>query len=304
MAHSFTMDELEVVLRDTKMDTTPGPDGFPVLFFKTCWPFAKDLVLRILNGFALGTLDISRLNFGILSLIPKVQGAESIKKYRPIGLINVLFKFISKAYASRLAPVAHRIISPTQTAFIKGRMITDGALALHEIIHELKTTGTEAILLKLDFEKSYDRVNWLFLKEVLLQKGFDIGVIHRLLQLVSGGQTAISINGEVGPFFRNIRGVCQGDPSSPLLFDFVVDALDAILSKASVAGHIQGVVPHLIPRGLTHLQYADDTMIMIQKSDLAVANLKFLLICFELLSGLKINFHKSEVIVMGCSPAE
>ena len=96
----------------------------------------------------------------------------------------------------------------------------------------------------------------------------------------------------------------QGDPGSPLLFDFVVDALDAILLKASVAGHIQGVIPHLIPGGITHLQYADDTMIMIHKSDLALANLKFLLICFELLSGLKINFHKSEVIVMGCSLEE
>ena len=111
--------------------------------------------------------------------------------------------------------------------------------------------------------------------------------------------SAISINGEIGPYFRNKRGVRQGDPSSPLLFDFVVDALDAILLKASAIGHIQGVIPHLIPGGITHFQYADDTMIIIQKSDLALANLKFLLICFDLLSGLKINFHKSEVIVMG-----
>jgi hypothetical protein len=73
------------------------------------------------------------------------------------------------------------------------------------------------------------------------------------MQLVSGGQTAISINGEIGPYFRNKRGVRQGDLISPQLFNFVADALAAILDRAKVAGHIQGVVPHLIPGGVSHL---------------------------------------------------
>jgi hypothetical protein len=119
------------------------------------------------------------------------------------------------------------------------------------------------------------------------------------LQLVSRGQTTIAINGEIGPYFRIKRGVRQGDPLSPLLFDYIADALDALLSRARAAGHIQGVVPHLIPGGESHLQYADDTIILIQTTRLGLTNLKFILACFELLSGLKINFNKSEVIVMG-----
>jgi hypothetical protein len=83
-----------------------------------------------------------------------------------------------------------------------------------------------------------------------------------------------------------------------------VDALALILDKANQAGHISGVIPHLIPGGITHLQYADDTMILVQNNNLAIANLKFLLICFELLSGMKINYHKSEVIVMGAPKEE
>jgi hypothetical protein len=74
-------------------------------------------------------------------------------------------------------------------------------------------------------------------------------VVHRMMQLVSGGQTAININGEVGLYFRNARGVRQGDPLSPILFDFMVDALAAMISRASHAGHIRGVVRHLIPGG-------------------------------------------------------
>ena len=87
----------------------------------------------------------------------------------------------------------------------------------------------------------------------------------------------------------------------PLLFDFIADALALMLDAASRAGHIKGVIPHLIPGGVTHLQYADDTILLIQNDTLSMANLKFLLIWFELLSGLKINYLKSEVIAMGIS---
>jgi hypothetical protein len=122
-------------------------------------------------------------------------------------LINVIFKLVAKAYAIRLSVVAHRTISLAQSAFIKGRFIQDGPLALHKIIHELMTKKLHAVLLKLDFEKAYDRVSWNFLHEVLLRKGFKPAFAHRIMQLVTGGQTAISINGEVGPYFRNKRGV-------------------------------------------------------------------------------------------------
>jgi hypothetical protein len=73
------------------------------------------------------------------------------------------------------------------------------------------------------------------------------------MELVTGGQTSIAITGEIGPFFRNKRGVRQGDPISPLLFDLIVDALALILDKAKQAGHIQGAIPHLLPGGVTHL---------------------------------------------------
>jgi hypothetical protein len=134
LMRSFTTADLDFVLKDTKSDTAPGPDGLPVEFCKYFWPLLKNAFLQILNGFALGTVDIARLNFGVLSLIPKVTWAENIKQFRPIALINVIFKLVSKAFAIRLSPVAHRTISHSQTAFIKGRFIQDAPPALHEII--------------------------------------------------------------------------------------------------------------------------------------------------------------------------
>jgi hypothetical protein len=216
-------------------------------------------ILHILNDFVLGRIVIARLNFGILSIIPKVPDAMQISQYMPIALINVIFKIISKAYTTRMDPIGNRIISPNQTASIKGRKILDGPLVLIKIIHALRVKKQGGILLKLDFKKAYGRVNCEFLVEVMHCKGFEEGYIRLIMQLVSGGQIEISINGDVGPFFRNKRGVRQGDPLSPLLFNFIGEDLSGILSAAVSAGHIHGLVLDLITGGISHLQYVDDT---------------------------------------------
>jgi hypothetical protein len=85
------------------------------------------------------------------------------------------------------------VISHSQMAFIKGRLIHKGALALYEIKSKKKST----LILKLHFEKAYDRVSWPFLREVLTRKVFKSRFIHRIMQLVCGGKTAICINGKV-----------------------------------------------------------------------------------------------------------
>jgi hypothetical protein len=216
----------------------------------------------------------------------------------------VIFKFVAKAFDIRVSPIAHRTICRSQSSFIKGRHILEGIVSLQEIIHETKSKKLRGVFLKLDFEKAFDPVNRKFLREVLLRKGFDPGCVHRAMSLVSGGQTAITINGEGGNYFCNGRGVRKGDPLSPLHFDFAVVALAAIIEAASRARHIAVVIPHLVDGGVSHLQYVDDTIIMIQPDARGIANLKFLLPCFENMSGLRINFHKSEVMVLGSTDQE
>jgi hypothetical protein len=88
------------------------------------------------------------------------------------------------------------------------------------------------------------------------------------------------------------------------MFDFMADALSTMLDAAARAGHLRGVVPHLIQGGVTHLQYADDAILLLDLYDVSIANLKFILIAFEILSGLKINYLKSKVIIMGVPPSE
>jgi hypothetical protein len=171
---TFTQEELDEVLLSMKLDSAPGPDGLPVPFFKRFWGIMCGHILLLLNDFVLGRVDIARLNYGIITLIPKVKGVDTIKQFRPIALINIIFKFVAKAFAIRLAPLSHRMIDRSRTAFIRGRCLHEGVLALHEIAHELKVKRLGGLFLKLDFEKAYDRVNWDILQEVLLRNGFSV----------------------------------------------------------------------------------------------------------------------------------
>jgi mannosylglycoprotein endo-beta-mannosidase len=114
-----------------------------------------------------GALDIKRLNFGVITLVPKVQDANNIKQYMPICLLNVDYKGFTKVLTERLTPVAKEVIGENQTSFIKERNILEGVVILHEVMHPLVRNKSQGMIFKIDFEKSYDRVRWDFLEEVL-----------------------------------------------------------------------------------------------------------------------------------------
>jgi hypothetical protein len=236
--------------------------------------------------------------------IPKLKEANNIKQYRPICLLNVDYKWFTKVLTMRLTPYAEKLISNTQTAFIPGRYILEGVIILHEIVHELRVTKMKGVALKLDFEKAYDKVHWYFMMDVMKKKNFPEKWLTWMKQIIEGGSVGINLNGNPGNFFRTHKGLRQGDPLSPLLFNLVSDALAVMLENAKNSGHIKGLMPHLIEGGITHLQYADDTVIFMEMEEQTVVNVKFLLYCFENMSGLKINYQKSEVYVLGCTKEE
>ena len=86
---------------------------------------------------------------------------------------------------------------------------------------------------------------------------------------------------------------------SPVLFNIVADMLSILTKRAKNDGQIKGVIPHLLEDGLSILQYADDTIIFMDQDLEQAKNMKLLLSVFEQLSGLKINFHKSEIFCYG-----
>lgn len=273
----FTRVELDKVIREAKTNIAPGPDGFNVHFYRTFWAEVREDLFEMLILLYNGKLDLKRLNFGVISLIPKKSDPSDIRHFRPICVLNDCFKFISKVVTNRFTEVANSVISPTQTAFIPGRFILEGCVIVHEVLHELKLRSDKGIIWKLDFEKAYDRVSWNFLFEVIERKGFPDRWLKWVEACVTGGKVCVNINGERSNFFRTYRGLRQGDPLSPLLFNMVSDALAVMLDKAKGNGVLTGLVPEIFPGGITHLQYADDTVVFIPFDENQILATKFIL---------------------------
>ena len=173
------------------------------------------------------------------------------------------------------------------------------AVILHETIHELHSKRKDGVIFKIDFKKAYDKVNWSFLQQTLRMKGFSHQWCEWVQKFTQGGNVNIKVNDQLGSYFQTRKGLRQGDPMSPILFNIVVDMLTIMIARAKEAAQVEGVIPNLIQDGLSILQYADDTVIFMSHDVEKAVNMKLLLTTFEQLSGLKINFHKSEIFCFG-----
>uniref|UniRef100_A0A8I6YX80 Reverse transcriptase domain-containing protein n=1 Tax=Hordeum vulgare subsp. vulgare TaxID=112509 RepID=A0A8I6YX80_HORVV len=109
---------------------------------------------------------------------------------------------------------------------------------------------------------------------------------------------SIRINDTTGSYFVGGKGLKQGDPISPLLFNLVADIFSKMLNKASNHNLISGLLTNAIPGGIIILHYADDIILFLEDSYEKAKNFKWILCCFKNLSGMKINFHKSDLITI------
>jgi hypothetical protein len=131
-----------------------------------------------------------RLNFSLITLIPKEVNAKNLKKFRPIALTDCCFKIFSKACTSRMSKLPDRLISTNQSAFIRDRYILENVVTAHEIIHDVHKNKEDGLILKLDYENAYDKVSIEFLEEMLKQRGLSqkwLDKIHYLLHKGSVG---------------------------------------------------------------------------------------------------------------------
>jgi hypothetical protein len=139
-----------------------------------------------------GDLPLFKLNFGVITLLSKKEDACRIEQYRLICLLNVSFKIFTKVGTNWVTSIAHKVIKPTQSAFIPGRNILEGVVVLHETIHELHKKKLDGVIFKIDFEKAYDKVKWSFLQQALLIKGFPPLWCEWVARFVQGGECRYS----------------------------------------------------------------------------------------------------------------
>jgi hypothetical protein len=188
----------------------------------------------MLEDFHSGKLDLYRLNFALIMVIPKEKGARTMNKFRPISLLNCNDKFFTKVLTNRIGKVADRLVAGNQTTFIKGRYILQSVVTTHEILHSVNQSKQEGLVLKLDYEKEYDKVNWDFLLDVLQKRGFGEKWIMWMKHILFRRSVGVTINNVEGEFFQTGKGLRQRDPLSPILFNLVIDILSRMLQRQQV----------------------------------------------------------------------
>ena len=179
-----------------------------------------------------------------LVLIPKVKNPSKIIEYRPISLCNVIYKLAAKTVANRLKTILSSIVSENQSAFTKGRFITDNILIVYKTMHHINQKRARKIgemALKLDMSKAYDRVKWVCLKGIMEKLDIHWRMVEVVMRCVCTITYSVRTNGQPKGRIIPSRGLHQGDPLSPYLFLLCAKGLSGLLKKQVERGSIKRV---------------------------------------------------------------
>ena len=240
-------------------------------------------------------IEINKTN---IALIPKTNQSFKMAEFCLISLCNTTYKLISKVLANILKSILPSVIIENQSAFILNRLILDNVLVAFEFMHYLnhKDEGKDNYMsIKLDMSKSFDRVEWKFIHEVMVKMGFAKKWVDLIMNYISSVSYSIIINGEPCGNIIPSRGIRQRDPLSPYLFLLYAESLSTLIHKAARDKQINGIY---IGRGypiLTHLFFADDSLLFCKAKVQECQKLVDILNSYEVASGQKINTDKSSV---------
>lgn len=281
-------------LKDMNKNKSPGLDGLTVEFYCKFWKLLGPLLAEIVNEIQKTKHLTNTMQRGIISLIYKKKGDKKLlKNWRPITLLNVDYKIISKTLASRLKTVLESIISPEQTCSVPGRDISDNIASVRDIIHYCDEEKIQAYILKLDSEKAFDRVSHQYLLNLLPRFGFGEQFVEWIKIIYTDISSAVKCNGHISRFFNVKRSVRQGCSLSALLYIIAAEPLNLLIKQSE----LKGINIHHSNCTSLIYQHADDTTLTLADTDSITQSFKLFDI-FGKASGAKVNVEKSEVLIV------
>lgn len=292
---NLTTDDFSEAVRSMQINSSPGSDGitseFYKLFFKDLSPLFLAMTKEIFEEEAL--TDSQNLSY--ITLIPKESDdPTNMKHFRPISLLNVDYKIITKALTTKLSTVMPHLIHPDQTCSVKGRNIQQSNHFIRDVISLAHDKQLDNSILSLDQTKAFDRVSHSFLHKVLKQMNFG-PYFRKWIQIIYKQPTSqILVNHILSGVIQLSRSVRQGDPLSPLAY---ILTLEPLLNKIRSDKEIKGI--HIPGEGVRKIvAYADDTSFF-PGDDNSIRKILDTFRHFGRGSGSQINESKSQILAIG-----
>ena len=293
---NFSKDEVTIALKQMAPLKAPEPNGMPPIFYQHyCESIGDDVATNVLSFLNLGKLA-SSLNHTFISLIPKVKSPELVTQFCLIALCNILYKLVSKVLANRLKKVLPHIISKSQSAFQSDKVISNNILVAFKTLHHMKMNKTgmvEHMALKLDMSKVYDRLELIFLQRIMEKKGFHPTWVGWIMECIRSVSYSILVNGEPKGHIVLKRGIRHGGPLSPYLFLLCSEGLNGLIEQGVVGSEIEGVTLCRNGPKISHLFFADDSLVFCRAQVEDVKKIQEVLYKDERASGQKINSNKT-----------
>lgn len=291
----ITEKEVKETICKLKNNKSPGIDGFAGEYYKTYVDDISPMLCKLFNYVLNSGNPPESWSEAIISVLYK-DGKDPLQcsSYRPISLLCVDYKILTSILATRIQKNIKKLIKPDQTGFISGRHGTNNIRrALN--LKSLMAKGTyPSMLLSLDAEKAFDRVDWQFLEYTLIEMGFGEKFTDWFRLLYRNPKSKIRVNGHCSDFFDIERGVRQGDSLSPILFALSIEPLaEAIRQDVQIEGIEDG-------GGNIHKisLFADDVLLFIKHPLTSIPRLMQCLKDYGDISGYKINQNKSEAMMI------
>ena len=281
----------ETIYNSMNKGKSPGNDGITLELYQLIWEEIKEPFTGMINySLNTGILPPSMRQSVIRLIRKKNKTPAELKNWRPISLLNVDTKILSRTITRKITPLLSQLIGSDQNAFIKGRNITYGNRTLDYVITEAQGKNDMAVI-AIDFEKAFDSVNHEYLYETLRYMNFPNKLINMVRTLYHEAESAVLNNGLTTKYFPLERSCRQGDALSPYLFIMALEPL-LVRIRSSMRGYDTSV------GNIKTLAYADDLTVIIKDKDDYV-RLNKLLGEFGILTGLKMNKEKTEILLVG-----
>ena len=218
MDKDISLQEATTALNEMKNDRAPGCDGLTTNLFKVIWSKIGPQMIKLFNFcYTTGRLNPSARR-GIITLIPKKKDPSYLRNWRPLTLLNIDYKILAKLLANRMKKVLPDIIGDQQTGFMENRCITENIRLTMDIIANVYQQGKRALIISIDYEKCFDKIEHSAVEGSLKYFGFSPKFVRWIRLFFTDFIVCTNNAGYNSDFFSKSRGVNQGCPISPYLF--------------------------------------------------------------------------------------